>query len=69
MAERYRVVSQRQTTDITPGGRFADVMEVACEASDGTPFQVRIPVASYTAAAVDEAADRRAAHILSVTEL
>ncbi|KKN00276.1 hypothetical protein LCGC14_1139370 [marine sediment metagenome] len=69
MADTWRVVSQRQTSDITPDGRFVDIMEVSVETVTGTTITVRIPTDQYSADAARAMIESRVADVLAVEEL
>ena len=69
MAKDYTVLAQRQTTDLTPDGRFVDVMEVTAETRTGRSFKVLVPVSSYDPETVDQVLSARAAKILAVDQL
>lgn len=69
MADTWRVVSQRQTSDITPDGRFVDVMEVSVETTSGTMITVRIPTDQYSAEVAGAIIESRVADVLAVEEL
>lgn len=45
----WRVVSQHQTSNLTPAGTFEDVMEVtAVSNATGSPVTIRVPLVAYT---------------------
>lgn len=69
MADTWQVVSQRQTSDITPDGRFQEVMEVTAQTTGGTTFTVRVPIQSYQPDVVRAMIEERAAQILEVETL
>lgn len=69
MAAGYRVVSQRQTIELTPDGRFVDVMEVTAETPHGATFTVRVPLSAYTADTVAALLAERAATISDIAGL
>lgn len=69
MAEGWHVTSQRQTTEITSGGRFQDVMEVHFQTDHGTEGSVRIPLARFTPDEVYQRIDAQAAVIDAVHKL
>lgn len=48
MADMWVVTSQRQTTDLDPSGRFADVMEITFRTQAGTTGSIRVPLDRYT---------------------
>ena len=70
MADTYRVISQRQTNDLTPDGRFVDVMEVTFETipnqNTGT---ITVPVAQYNGDNVARLIEDRVKHIMDVESL
>lgn len=47
MADNWTVTSQRQTTQITSGGRFQDVMEIHFVTTQGVEGSVRVPLGQY----------------------
>lgn len=65
----FKILAQRQTSELTPDGRFIDVMEVSFEIETGDTGVVRVPVAVYTAASVAAAVSERAAQMLAVAAL
>jgi hypothetical protein len=69
MADTWHVTNQRQTTALSSGGTFQDVMEVTFETTSGTTGSVRIPVATYSAQAVSDAINARVAQIDAVHSL
>jgi hypothetical protein len=69
VAQGWRVVHQRQTTDITPDGRFADVVEVSAVTTAGTGFTVRVPLDRYTVEVVRDALEARYEQIVAVEGL
>lgn len=69
MAEGWHVTSQRQTTEITSGGRFADVMEVHFVTDSGTDGFIRVPLAKFNPDEIRKRIDAQAAVIDAVHEL
>lgn len=69
MADNWRVVAQRQTSDITPDGRFQEVMEVTVEVLGGTTITVRIPIDQYDAALANQIIADRVAQVVAVADL
>ncbi len=69
MADTWKIISQRETPDITPDGRFQSVMEVVVEAISGTVITVRIPVDQYSAAVAEQMIDARVTDVLAVEAL
>lgn len=69
MADGWRIVAQRQTTDLTPDGRFQEVMEITFTTDQDVSGTVRIPVTQYTAENVREVISARAAQISAVHNL
>lgn len=47
MASNWRVVSQRQTEKLTPGGTFESTVDITFELTDGTRGTVSIPSRMY----------------------
>lgn len=47
MAENFQVVDQRQTTDIGPGGRFRQVIEVTAVTAHGVEFTETFDLFEY----------------------
>lgn len=69
MAKDWTILAQRQTTDLTPDGRFLDVMEVTAETPEKVAFKVQVPVSSYSPETVAQVLDARAAKIRAVHQL
>lgn len=69
MAEGYSITSQRQTTRITSGGRFEQVMEVHFRTSHGVDAYVDVPLSQYTADNVKQLIDAYVAAIAEVHTL
>lgn len=56
----WRVVSQHQTTELTPNGQFQDVMEVTAQSTEnGTHATIRVPIDAYTPENVQAQLDKR----------
>lgn len=69
MAESWRIITQRQTSELTADGRFQEVMEVTVEVATGTVIQIQIPISIYNAETVKELVEARVADILEVEQL
>lgn len=69
MAEGYQITYQRQTTRITNGGRFEQVMEVHFRTDHGTDAYVEVPLSTYTVDNVNRAIQAYVAQISAVHEL
>ncbi len=69
MADNWQVVSQRQTSDITPDGRFIEVMEVVVQLVSGTTITERIPLDQYTPEVAQQRIEARVADVLAVENL
>ncbi len=69
MADTWQVVSQRQTSDITPDGRFIEVMEVVVQLVSGTTITERIPIDQYTPEVVGQRVEARVADVIEVENL
>lgn len=69
MADTWRVVGQRQTSDISRSGQFEDVMEVTVETTSGTAITVRIPIDQYNAELANQLIEARVADVLAVDNL
>lgn len=70
MADKYKVLSQRQVTVLKPGGGFDNAMEVTFEVvRTGTTASVDIPLSRYSADTVSEAIDAYVANIEAVHNL
>lgn len=69
MADTWQVVTQRQTSDITPDGRFIEVMEVVVQLVSGTTITERIPIDQYSAAVAQARIEARVADVLAVENL
>ena len=69
MAESWRIISQRQTSQLTPDGRFQDVMEVSVEIATGTVIQLAVPLSLYSAESVKDLIEQRVADVLEVEQL
>lgn len=69
MADTWQVVSQRQSSDITPDGRFQDVMEVTVQTVSGTTFTERIPITQYDEEVVRARIQQRVDQVLAVEGL
>ncbi len=69
MADTWQVVSQRQTSDITPDGRFIEVMEVVVQLDSGTTITERIPTDQYTPEVVQQRIEARVADVIEVENL
>lgn len=69
MAQGWRVTSQRQTTELTPDGRFQDVMEISFQLDSGTVGLVRVPLIAYNPDRVKELIDQQAQTLTAVENL
>ena len=69
MADTWRVVAQRQTSDISRSGDFQDVMEVTVETTTGRSISVRIPVDQYSAELAKQIIEDRVAEVIAVDNL
>ena len=69
MADTWQVVSQRQTSDITPDGRFIEVMEVVVQLDSGTTITERIPIEQYTPEVVQGRIEARVGDVIEVENL
>ncbi len=69
MAQGWQIVAQRQTTDLTPDGRFVDIMEITAETTEGVTFTLKVPLSAYTPESVAQQASARAAQISAVHNL
>jgi hypothetical protein len=65
----WRVLEQRQTTEVTAAGTFREVMEVTCETASGVPFTVTVPLTIYSPENVALSAQLRAQEIEAVSRL
>ena len=55
MADNYKVLDQRETTELAPGGRFREVVVVTFETWHGNVGTVRVPASIYSPQAVHDA--------------
>ncbi len=69
MAGRWRVLSQRQYEELTPGGTFESVVDVTVQISSGTTFIVKIPSRLYTEEYVRETIEEHASRVIAVESL
>lgn len=69
MANIYTVISQRETSEVTPDGRFRRVMEVTFETASGVTASVQIPIDRYAPETVDAAIQEYAGRIEGVAGL
>jgi hypothetical protein len=69
MPQGWHVVQQRQTTDLTPDGRFVDIMEITVETVELVTFTLKVPISSYSPETVAQLASARAAQISAVHNL
>lgn len=69
MAGRWSVVAQRQFEELTPGGTFAQVVEVTFALTSGTQGRVRIPAQLYTEEYVREKVEEAASAMIGVESL
>lgn len=69
MADNWKVIAQRQTSQITPDGRFINVVEVTFQLTSGATATVTIPQANYTAEYVSQQIDALAQQMMMVENL
>lgn len=69
MATNWTIDSQRQTSELSPSGRFQEVMEVTFTTRTGTHGQVRIPLNLYNAEYVAQVVDDRVSRMLEIENL
>jgi hypothetical protein len=69
MAEGWTPTYQRQTTRITNGGRFEQVMEVHFRTDHGTEAYIDVPLSQYQPDRVKALVDAYVANIAAVHEL
>lgn len=69
MADNWKVISQRQTSTITPDGRFTNVVDVTFQINSGATATVQIPQANYTAEYVRQQIDPLATEMMNVEAL
>lgn len=67
--KRWRVVGQRQSTDLLADGSIGQVVEVTFTLADGTNGRVKIPLVGFNADRVREAIDTYADHLDAVSRL
>lgn len=66
---RWRVVEQRWTTEVTPAGRFQDVVEITIETVSGVTFPLRVPEAAYSPENVAALAEAQTIAVEAVQDL
>lgn len=69
MASNWRVVSQRQSENLTPQGTFEQVVTVTFELASGTQGKVIIPLRMYSEEYVRSQVSERAEQMAAVEEL
>lgn len=69
MAGTWSITGQRETTQLTAGNQFIDVMEVTFTTSSGVTGKVTVPLGLYTADYVRSQIDERVAAIEEVQGL
>lgn len=69
MADNWQVISQRQTSTITPDGRFVNVVDVTFQIKSGATATVQIPQANYTADYVSQQIDALANQMIAIEQL
>lgn len=69
MADTWKVLSQRETSDITTDGRFQQVMEVTVETITGTVVTISVPISQYNAETVGQLIEDRVAATIEVEQL
>jgi len=67
--ELYRIVSIRETTEITPEGVFVPYMEVEYETKSGIRGRIRIKKEEFTKEKVAELVEREATEIEETLKL
>lgn len=69
MATIFKVLTQRPSSELTADGRFVDVMEITFEIPSGTVGTIQVPLAAYTAEAVQALLTDRATTMIAVEAL
>lgn len=69
MAANWTIDSQRQTSELSPSGRFQEVMEITFTTRTGTHGQVRIPLNLYNAEYVRQVVDQRVDNMMEIENL
>lgn len=69
MAQGWRVIGQRQMSDLTPQNTFETVAVVQFQLDSGTVGEVKIPVRLYTPEYVQEQVGKLAQHMIAVESL
>lgn len=69
MADKYTILSQRETTDMQPGMGWRDVVLVTFQSAGGSIGTVKIPVAKYTAEYVHDQIEPYAEELDKVSQL
>lgn len=70
MAQAYKVLSQRQNTQLTADGRFIETMDVSFEAlPSGSTGTVTLPVSAYTVDNVRALIEERVQQMNAVADL
>lgn len=69
MADGYRVLPQRQSSQLTQDARFIDVMEVPVITDAGSSFTLYIPTDKYTVEYVRARIEERLHHTVAIENL
>lgn len=69
MADGWSIVAQQQTTDLTPDGRFQEVMRITFQTTEGVTGTLTVPISEYNPQHVQELISARAAAIKAVHNL
>ena len=70
MATNWRITSQRQSSQLAPGGEFNDVMEIRFETiPEGVPGLIEVPLRMYEPEFVANEIESRVANIKAVQSL
>lgn len=69
MAADYTIIDQRQTTSLSPAGRFIDVVEVTFQTRDGDVGTVTVPLGEHTAENIRQVVGARAAAFIAIHNL
>lgn len=69
MADNWQVISQRQTSQITPDGRFINVVDVTFQIKSGATATIQVPQANYNADYVSQEIDKLATQMIAIENL
>lgn len=69
MAADYTITGQRQTTALSSGGSFQDVMEVSFQTTTGVSGKINVPLSQYSAEHVKGLIEARVERINAVNKL